>query len=110
MMGSWTEQMGFPVLKLLSDPFDGSATVECEQSWFLADGSQLAEDEKKTWYIPVIIGTEKGKSTGVLQTMKEKKGKLDFSACVSDSWIKVNYGQNVAMRVLYPASMTGRLA
>merc|ERR1719284_718435 len=61
MMGSWTSQMGFPYLKVLSDPVaDGSGEVEVEQAWFLSDGSKVEGDETKKWMVPVIISSDKG--------------------------------------------------
>jgi len=108
MMGSWTEKMGFPVVKLLSDPFTGNPKeVKCEQSWFLADGSTADGDAEKTWYIPVIIGDGK---TSITQTMEQKVSTLDFSTLDLAGWAKLNYGQHVPIRVLYPPSMVGRLA
>jgi len=109
MMGSWTEQMGHPVLKVLTDPFTGNASkIECEQSWFLADGSTQPGDADKTWYIPVMVGSDKGNTD---LTMQEKKATLDISSVAANAkWVKFNFGQHVCMRVLYPPAMVERLA
>jgi aminopeptidase N len=107
MMNSWTTKMGFPVLKVLADPFaSGSFKADCEQSWFLADGSVLPGDEEKTWYLPVLIGGKNGAME--MQIVREKKGTLNFAK--DATWAKLNFGQHVPMRVLYPSSMVERLA
>jgi len=60
MMGSWTTQMGYPMLKVLSDPIDsGSDEIEVEQCWFLADGSEKPGDAEVMWFVPVNIGSNK---------------------------------------------------
>mmetsp|Transcript_2871 Transcript_2871/g.6741 ORF Transcript_2871/g.6741 Transcript_2871/m.6741 type:complete len:887 (+) Transcript_2871:54-2714(+) len=112
MMGSWTKQMGFPVLKVLSDPLDGGAAeLEVEQSWFLADGSTEKGDEEKAWMTPVIVGSDKGVAPVVFMEPPQKKQKLAIGAGVasSASWLKVNFGQHVPIRVLYPPAMLTRL-
>lgn len=109
MMSPWLDKMGYPVLKILTDPFAGSPSqIQCEQSWFLADGSSLPGDEAMTWYIPVMVGSDKGKTDLIV---KDKKATIDISSVAAGaSWIKVNLGQHVAMRVLYPSGMIARLA
>jgi aminopeptidase N len=108
MMSSWTEKMGFPVVKVLKDPFtDGSKQLQCEQSWFLADGSSQPGDADKLWYIPMFIGSDAGTKQ---LTLQEKQATLDISFSGNPSWIKLNFGQEVPMRVLYPAPMVARLA
>jgi len=113
MMNSWTEQMGFPVLKVLQDPLEGEGqgTVEVEQSWFLADGSSESGDADKSWFTPVFMGSDTGTSPVVFMEPPQKKQRLDCSSCAkSASWMKLNMGQHVPMRVLYPPTMLSRLA
>jgi puromycin-sensitive aminopeptidase len=48
LMASWTEQMGFPLLKIVKEDWhDDHVVLELEQSWFLADGSE--PPEAKLW-------------------------------------------------------------
>jgi len=119
MMSSWTEKMGFPVLKVLNDPFAQylernasgyfEVSLECEQSYFLADGSTQPGDEEKTWYIPVMVGSDVGKITHNM-TSKDKKATIEISFASAPSWIKLNFGQHVPMRVLYPEGMISCVA
>jgi len=112
MMGSWTEKMGFPVVKVLSDPLEAgseAAEVECEQSWFLADGSQREGDEDKLWFVPMLIATDKGVAPVAFQ--EQKRARLPCGTVTPGaSWLKLNFGQHMPLRVLYPASMISRLA
>mmetsp|Transcript_50293 Transcript_50293/g.145843 ORF Transcript_50293/g.145843 Transcript_50293/m.145843 type:complete len:890 (-) Transcript_50293:64-2733(-) len=113
MMSSWTQQMGFPVLKVLTDPLEGegSAEMEVEQSWFLADGSCEPGDETKAWMAPVLVGSDKGQAPVVFMEPPTKKQKLSCGGCSQGaSWLKLNFGQHVPVRVLYPPSMLTRLA
>ncbi|CAK9053976.1 unnamed protein product [Durusdinium trenchii] len=105
MMSSWTEQMGFPLLEVLNDPFT-SNQVELKQSWFLADGSKETNDDAKVWFCPVIVGTDKGEAP--VSFLEEKTGKIpcDLSGA---SVLKVNFGQHVPVRVLYPEKVFMRL-
>merc|ERR1719324_277723 len=54
MMSSWTEQLGFPVVRVKGFEIEGSnAKLNLEQSWFLASGED--PPEKRVWKIPLFI-------------------------------------------------------
>lgn len=107
MMASWTEQMGFPVVKVLSESWkDDKVTLELEQSWFLSDGSTLTPEEaQKKWTIPILTCTEDGTQEDMM-ILREKTATL---TAPSKSWVKLNAGQEVPMRVLYTPEMLHRL-
>eukprot|EP00928_Gymnodinium_smaydae_P013391 TRINITY_DN14887_c0_g2_i1.p1 TRINITY_DN14887_c0_g2~~TRINITY_DN14887_c0_g2_i1.p1 ORF type:complete len:888 (-),score=264.42 TRINITY_DN14887_c0_g2_i1:46-2709(-) len=112
MMQSWTQQMGFPVVKIISDPGsqgDGSE-LEIEQRWFLADGSNEPGDAEKQWMIPILAGSESGAEP---VTFMEPGGGARKVKCANSlkgkAWLKLNYGQHVPVRVLYPAGMLANL-
>ncbi|CAE7505772.1 Npepps [Symbiodinium sp. CCMP2592] len=109
MMSSWTQKMGFPLLEVLNDPLaDSTGHVEIRQKWFLADGSFEPSDDDKTWFCPVIVGTDKGTSPAGF--LEEKSGKIACASCLPGaSMIKVNFGQHVPVRVLYPEAVFKRL-
>jgi len=107
MMSSWTEQMGFPMLEVLNDPL-ATGQVELKQSWFLADGSKEKDDDSKCWFCPIIVGTDKGEAP--VSFLEQKTGKIDCGKVVAGaSVLKVNFGQHVPVRVLYPESVFKRL-
>lgn len=99
LMGSWTHQMGFPLLKVVKEEWaDDKVVLELEQQWFLADGGALEGDEKnKTWTIPVLTATQEGAQAD-MTLMREKTATVTIPGKVD--WVKLNAGQEVPMRVL----------
>jgi puromycin-sensitive aminopeptidase len=100
MMASWTEQMGFPLVRVLKEDWqDDKVILELDQIWFLSDGSELdAEGAAKKWTIPILTCTEGGPQAD-MTLMREKT-----------ATVKLNAGQEVPMRVLPSEEMLKRLA
>lgn len=79
LMASWTEQMGFPLLKIIKEDWqDDKVVLELEQTWFLADGSE--PPEAKLW----------GTSFGFGSTE-------DFKAEMSDQTFLTRYSFSFAL-------------
>eukprot|EP00934_Nitzschia_sp_Nitz4_P005668 Nitzschia sp. Nitz4//scaffold210_size37948//7957//10834//NITZ4_007687-RA/size37948-augustus-gene-0.25-mRNA-1//-1//CDS//3329541921//5658//frame0 len=110
MMASWTEQMGFPQVKVVKEDWqDDKVTLELEQSWFLADGSDPPEEGKdKLWTIPILTITSQGVQEEMV-LMREKKATIVVPLKSKSDWVKLNAGQEVPMRVLYSEEMLTRL-
>jgi puromycin-sensitive aminopeptidase len=106
IMSSWTSQMGFPLLEVLSQKDDlyGVTTLDMRQVWFLADGS---EPDKRKWTVPVTVTTGEAKM-GEYTAMTFEKETL-FRVTIpplADSekhqaWFKLNAGQHAPLRVVY---------
>ncbi|KAG7368830.1 aminopeptidase [Nitzschia inconspicua] len=111
MMASWTEQMGFPLLKVLKEDWqDDKVVLELEQSWFLADGSDTPDDGKdKLWTIPILTCTSAGTQEDMV-LMREKTASVTIPLRSKDDWVKLNAGQEVPMRVQYSEEMLSRLS
>lgn len=111
MMASWTEQMGFPLVKVVKEDWqDDKAIFELEQSWFLADGSDVPDDGKdKLWTIPILIATPSGVQSDMV-LMREKNATITIPLQSKSDWVKLNAGQEVPMRVQYTDEMLGRLS
>lgn len=110
LMSSWTLQMGFPLLRVVNENWtDQHVTIEIEQEWFLADGSPLDEEEKaKMWTIPIMTCTDTGPQTE-MTLMREKSASITVPIENGDkSWVKLNAGQEVPMRVLPSLTMLKR--
>merc|ERR1719327_2418277 len=110
MMSSWTNQMGFPVVKVVADPAANgdSENLSLEQSWFLADGSREPADADKSWFIPIFAGSDGGPSPVSFMETSAKEGKVPCGCSAKTAaWVKLNFGQHVPIRVLYPAPMLG---
>lgn len=108
MMNSWTEQMGFPLVRVVKEDWqEDKVTLELDQMWFLSDGSPLSEEEAaKKWTIPILTCTEAGTQAD-MTLMREKTATVTVS---TKSWVKLNAGQEVPMRVLLGPEMLKRLS
>lgn len=106
MMGSWTKQMGYPVLKVAKN--SSSTSLEITQEWFVADGSVNPEDSKATWIVPVFVGSSANPHVPELHVIKEKTASiplprgLDLSS--PGSWVKLNFGEIAPIRIQYESS------
>ena len=110
MMASWTEQMGFPLVRVVGETWkDNEVTLQLDQMWFLADGSELTEEENnKIWTIPIMTCTEEGTQDD-MTFMREKTATITIPLSSKDGWVKLNAGQEVPMRVLPTPTMVDRL-
>jgi len=111
MMASWTEQMGFPLVKVIEEDWqDDKVILTLEQSWFLTDGSDPPEDGKdKIWTIPIMSCTSDGPQQD-MTLMREKTATITIPIKSKSDWVKLNAGQEVPMRVHYSEEMLTRLS
>lgn len=96
LMGSWTQQMGYPVLKVKQTD---ATTLAISQEWFVADGSVKPDDEKMSWMVPVFVGSSVDPSKPVLHIIKGKTASIPVPA--GASWVKLNYGEIAPIRIQY---------
>ena len=110
MMASWTEQTGFPLVSVVGEMWgEEEATFELEQTWFLSDGSELSDkDKKKKWTIPILTCTGDGAQADMV-FMREKTVTISVPLLQKGGWVKLNAGQEVPMRVLCTPTMLARL-
>jgi puromycin-sensitive aminopeptidase len=109
MMATWTEQMGFPLVKVIGETWESDKVIlELEQSWFLSDGSSVEGDDKK-WCIPILTCTDAGTQKDMI-FMREKTAKVEIPLSSEKGWVKLNAGQEVPMRVLPSSTMVERLS
>lgn len=110
VMSSWTKQMGFPVVKIISKPAnDGKGVIlSLTQNKFCADGVQPTEDYM--WMIPISISTSKNPKKEVVSTvLKTRQAEILVPEVGSQDWIKVNPGTIGFYRTQYPPEMLERL-
>ena len=108
MMSSWTEQKGFPLVRVVQEDWQGNkVTLELEQSFFISDGSALTEEEAAMlWTIPILTATEDG-TQAEMMLMRQRKATLTVAA---KNWVKLNAGQEVPIRILPSPEMLKRLS
>lgn len=100
----------FPLLTVIKEDWtDAEVKLEVRQSWFLSDGSEISSEEKKLWRIPLLTCTEAGTQPD-LTFMREETASVTVPLNSPTSWVKLNAGQNVPMRVCCTSNMTERIA
>jgi len=108
IMDCWTLQMGFPlvtVLKCQRGSSDTEAVLTLKQEWFLGDGEEIKEDEKKFWSIPLFIFSKDSKEASlVMMETEEMEVKVSLVNGQED-WIIINYGQYSLFRTAYTPDM-----
>jgi len=109
MMASWTEQMGFPIIKVLNENWSATEVeLELQQQWFLGDGTDTSQSDK-LWKVPVFIQTSNNHGAPHLIFMDSRNMAVKVPISSSDDWVKLNAGQHVPLRVAYTSSMIDRL-
>eukprot|EP00299_Pterocystis_sp_00344_P019837 c9808_g1_i2.p2 GENE.c9808_g1_i2~~c9808_g1_i2.p2 ORF type:complete len:619 (+),score=164.42 c9808_g1_i2:44-1858(+) len=107
MMGSWTEQMGFPLVTVNETRTEKAVTLELSQHWFLADGSS---GDDRLWLIPILIATPETMHQPSLHLMRQAKETITIPLQSASDWVKLNAGQYGLYRVNYSSQMLERLA
>ncbi|VEN47672.1 unnamed protein product [Callosobruchus maculatus] len=105
VMSTWTKQMGFPVVKVTSQPKgDGKGvSLTLTQSKFTADGSK---PEDQLWMVPIGISTSKDPSKEVVNTvLKTRSAEVVVPDIGPEDWIKVNPGTIGFYRTQYTSEM-----
>lgn len=114
LMKSWTEQCGFPLLKVTQEEWkDTEVTLTFEQSWFLSDGScgEAEGESKKLWCVPIFVLTESGILPSVTWMREEYCSvTIPLNSGASSCYIKLNANHDVPMRVQHTPTMLAKMA
>jgi aminopeptidase 2 len=90
-MKNWTDEMGFPLLEVISEEYDSAAqemVVEIRQSRFISSGDN-SNDSQTVWNIPIGLYTyspSASKSTYILFDSKQGKIRFPFQASPTSFW------------------------
>ncbi|XP_076622057.1 puromycin-sensitive aminopeptidase isoform X2 [Colletes latitarsis] len=100
VMSTWTEQQGFPVVKVRHSQDGDDRVLSLSQERFLADGS--ADTGNSLWMIPISVSTSKNPEECVLTDLLDEKTK-DFRVkdVPESSWVKINPGTIGFYRTYY---------
>lgn len=95
MMRCWTEQMGYPLIKVEKETFmDNEAVLEVSQKWWLSDGS--APDKQQLWTVPLKVNAGGEVSLNTFSTQNHTiKVRLPNAA----AFVKLNADQSCPLRV-----------
>eukprot|EP00730_Choanoeca_flexa_P015746 TRINITY_DN7298_c0_g1_i2.p1 TRINITY_DN7298_c0_g1~~TRINITY_DN7298_c0_g1_i2.p1 ORF type:complete len:872 (+),score=286.73 TRINITY_DN7298_c0_g1_i2:3-2618(+) len=97
---SWTEQMGYPIIKAESVAKDGKVALKLRQSWFMGDGSEVKPEEEKTWQLPLLISCKSQPEPKLVIVDNAESEVVVEGAAVGD-WININAGHVTPARVEY---------
>jgi puromycin-sensitive aminopeptidase len=108
IMSTWTQQMGFPVLKVNEEKKGDTRVVTVSQEKFTADGSQ--DESGSLWMVPVTVSTASSPDSTVHKFVLEtKETTVTIDGVNSSDWLKINVGGVGSYRTLYPQGMLDAL-
>jgi len=103
LMGSWTQQLGYPVVKVKLS--GDKKSLSLKQEYFVSDGSVKPEDSGITWMVPVFVGSSADPKAHTMHIIKDKETTIALPAGLdlskAASWVKVNYGEYAPIRIQY---------
>jgi hypothetical protein len=90
-MASWTEQMGYPCVRVERVEFTerGKAVLTVSQSWFLIEGALSKAEEEKLWAVPLLYGTSHSADSPTLHLLTGKADRVVVEMGDTQDWIKV---------------------
>ncbi|KAG7220249.1 hypothetical protein INR49_018305 [Caranx melampygus] len=97
VMGSWTKQMGFPIIVVDQEQQGDDRILKLSQKKFCASGPHNGED-CPSWMVPISICTsEDPKCTKLNVLLDRPETTVTVSGVASDQWIKlVHVGESAA--------------
>lgn len=103
VMGSWTRQMGFPVVSVtVLSRTDNSVTLKLSQKKFYANQKTVKGDVSPMWSIPISFSTAESPSSPVKDVLlNEESMEVTLENIAKTSWIKANPGTYGFYRVQY---------
>ena len=112
IMGSWTGQMGYPVLDVAATSTEGGFSLEVKQERFVFDSilgdDAGADDEEQVWPVPLTVTAE---GVGITATLvNAATDTVTVGAPADADWFKVNPDQTGFYRVNYTDEDWDRLA
>ena len=105
IMNSWTNQMGYPVLRIESNRTSEDLELTLHQERFvydrLLDGD---EQEPEVWRVPVAVSSGGGEPTSTVMDGRQASIRVPAAGTAAgDPWFKINPGQTGFFRVNYSA-------
>jgi aminopeptidase 2 len=112
LMHEWTRAVGYPMLSIQGEEYDGSnkeLTVSLSQQRFLSTGDLTPEEDVTVWSIPIAVLTNESK-TSTTHLLKEKNGSITFPyQKTEEAYYKLNAGVSGFFRVNYSVEQITRL-
>ncbi|XP_041473760.1 puromycin-sensitive aminopeptidase-like [Lytechinus variegatus] len=103
IMGTWTKQMGFPVLKVTREQQGDKQVLSISQEKFCADGQKQEGDFK--WMVPISIATSSQPTKTIEKVVLDKESTTVTVVADKSEGIKLNPGTVGFYRVQYSSEM-----
>lgn len=108
VMGTWTLQTGFPVVRVTGG---AGPSLRVSQARFLSDGPAPAELDTVAWSVPLRVlaapADASAEAATVTDLLEAREGALELPA--GTAWFKFNAGQTGMYRVLYESEQLDRV-
>ncbi|XP_067115221.1 puromycin-sensitive aminopeptidase isoform X1 [Osmerus mordax] len=105
VMGSWTKQMGFPIIEVDQEQQGNDRILKISQKKFCASGPYNGED-CPSWMVPISICTSEDPSCTKLEVLLEiPETTITIHNIQPDQWVKINPGTVGFYRIQYSSSM-----
>ncbi|KAI8617332.1 peptidase family M1-domain-containing protein [Chytriomyces sp. MP71] len=114
LMHAWTRKMGYPLITVESETYDGEAkqvTVTLSQSRFLSGGDLKPEEDVVSWWVPVtVVSHLTGKNDSTKHVLQEKRGTVTFPYDANEgAFWKLNFGASGLYRVKYTDQQVSKI-
>ena len=105
IMDSWTNQMGYPVLRVESNRTSEDLELTLHQERFVYDRLQDGdEQEPEVWRVPVAVSSAGGEPTSTVMDGRQASIRIPAAGTAAGNpWFKINPGQTGFFRVNYSA-------
>ncbi|XP_061626215.1 puromycin-sensitive aminopeptidase [Phyllopteryx taeniolatus] len=105
VMGSWTKQMGFPIIIVEQEQRGDNCVLNISQKKFCASGPHNGED-CPYWMVPISICTSQDPTCSKLQVLLDKpQTTVTLQDVTPNQWIKINPGTVGFYRIQYSSHM-----
>lgn len=108
VMSTWTQQQGFPVIKVEQRQNGDDRILTLTQQRFFSTGSP--DHENRKWMIPICISTSKNPNETFMKTvMSDKTMEITLPNVPEGTWVKLNPGTVGFYRTCYSSDMLSLL-
>lgn len=95
LMGSWTNQSGYPLITVERNYFTNTATVN--QTKMI----EKLDDHESLWYVPITFISQDNAQEQIFWLQKEASLEVNFSTISNQSWVLMNIDETGFFRVNY---------
>uniref|UniRef100_A0A674P9K5 Aminopeptidase n=1 Tax=Takifugu rubripes TaxID=31033 RepID=A0A674P9K5_TAKRU len=105
VMGSWTKQMGFPIIVVDQEQQGDNRILKISQKKFCASGPHNGED-CPSWMVPISICTSDDPTCTKLKVLLDRpEMTITLNSVSPEQWVKINPGTVGFYRIQYSSSM-----